>query len=197
MARLLLVALTLVCLGEIEAWDQPDFCQNKICPQFTVTETNEAFEERQYVGTVWISTKVDGASSSDIMSARSRLQNFRDTQIQAGVVISDNTWPALITVKQTVGGEVYYMSWFIPPDTQLINTDADPLVEVVTVPESTVYVRSFSDTPSIQVGKANADKLKEDLDKAGKSFDHSIYHGAGYDSFFSITHHNEIWYVKV
>ncbi len=58
---------------------------------------------------------------------------------------------------------------------------------------STSYKRIFSDTPSIKNGQDNAKLLREALVKAGKTFDHHTYDGVGYDSFFSLTHHNEIW----
>lgn len=53
--------------------------------------------------------------------------------------------------------------------------------------------RTFGGTPSVSSGQTNAVLLRQALSQAGKTFDLHTYIGAGYDSFFSLTHHNEIW----
>jgi len=55
------------------------------------------------------------------------------------------------------------------------------------------FFRSFGGSPSLNSGQENAKVLREALIKAGKTFDPHTSIGAAYDSYFSLTHHNEIW----
>ncbi|XP_047459918.1 heme-binding protein soul2 [Mugil cephalus] len=188
-----LLALLLVSLHRGHAWTPPDFCHGHQCPQYSVVETRQDFEERSYVATDWITTKVDGTGTGDVIAANSKLKDYCQRQKDAGYEISVDTSPTLITVTKGEGDDVdFTMSWFVPPGTRKPEIP-DPFVSWESKPEATVYVRVFGGTPSLESGEENAKLLREALDKAGKSLDGHAYSGASYDSYFSLTHHNEIW----
>uniref|UniRef100_A0A4W6DQ77 Uncharacterized protein n=1 Tax=Lates calcarifer TaxID=8187 RepID=A0A4W6DQ77_LATCA len=128
------LSLILVLFCSVQGWEAPDFCHQKECPEYNVFNTNSDFEERQYVSTDWITTKVESTGDSDLLAAHSRLKDYCQSK---GMV--------------------------------------------------------FTDRPSVKNGQDNAQELREALVKAGKSFDPHSYTGAGYDTYFSLTHHSEIW----
>uniref|UniRef100_A0A3Q1AW12 Heme-binding protein soul2 n=1 Tax=Amphiprion ocellaris TaxID=80972 RepID=A0A3Q1AW12_AMPOC len=101
-------------------------------------------------------------------------------------------WPALITHTEAEDGPQWFLSWFVPPDTTKPES-SDPSVTLQNKPAATVYVKVFDGTPSRERGLEKAKLLQNALEKAGKSFDSSTYVGAGYESYFSLFHHNEIW----
>ncbi|KAL3972426.1 XC chemokine receptor 1 [Sarotherodon galilaeus] len=173
-----------VCTGQ-------DFCVGK-CPHYKVLEAYPDFEVRLYDASTWITTKVDSSQASDVLAANSQLKDYAKKQTEAGFEIPTDSWPALIKVKDGKGDPEFSLSWFVPPATKTPE-DSDPLVQLESKPEATVYVRVFGGAPSIQSGQENATKLREALITAGKNFDHDIYNGAAYESYFSSTHHNEIW----
>ncbi|GAA6215042.1 heme-binding protein 2-like [Lates japonicus] len=183
-----LIALILVSFCNVQGWEAPDFCHQKECPEYNVVNTNSDFEERQYVSTDWITTKVENTGDSDLLAAHSRLKDYC---LSKGYDSPYEAWPALITVTKGEDGDKLSMSWFVPPGTTMPeNTDT---VTLVNRPAATVYVRVFTDRPSVKSGEDNTQELREALVKAGKSFDPHSYTGAGYDTYFSLTHHSEIW----
>ncbi|XP_071337697.1 heme-binding protein soul2 [Trachinotus anak] len=192
MEQLLSVLVVLVLVSFCRGWEAPDFCHQQQCPQYQVVGSHQGFEERLYVATDWISTKVESTENSAVMAAHSRLKDYCQRQKAAGNEISTDTWPALITVSGGEDGLDLSMSWFLPPGT-MKPENTDPSVTIQSRPEATIYVRVFGGTPSISIGQDNAKMLREALDRAGKTFDHHTYIGAGYDPYLSVTHHNEIW----
>ncbi|TWW78492.1 heme-binding protein soul2 [Takifugu flavidus] len=174
---LLSVLLVSSCSGE-------DFCKGKTCPAFTVIERNQNYEIHQFVPTTWIRTKVAGTSDSDFLDANGRLKSF----VKNGEISLDNTWPVLI--NHTKDNHLW-LCWFVPPNTQL--SAASSSVEIFHLPSSTFYVRNFGGIPSVQSGKSNAAKLLSDLERICSNLDSVEYSGAGYDSFWALKHHNEVW----
>lgn len=57
-----------------------------------------------------------------------------------GFEISSDTWPALVKVTDGKGDPEFSLSWFIPPGTTTPE-NSDPLVQLESKPEATVYVR--------------------------------------------------------
>ncbi|KAK9542076.1 hypothetical protein VZT92_002071 [Zoarces viviparus] len=178
---LLVLVLVSTCGGQ--DWTTPTFCRGQ-CPQFTVVETHQDFEERLYVPAEWITTKMGGSGVADLLAARSRL---------AKAATDADSWPVLITVTN---GSDLSLSWFVPPGT-MESKITDPSVTLQSRPEVTVYVRIYGGNPSIKSGEENAKILYDDLKKAEKTgADADTYTWAGYDNYISFTHHNEIWIEK-
>ncbi|CAL9687413.1 unnamed protein product [Knipowitschia caucasica] len=195
----LLLALLLGSSLSAQAWTQLDYCepQNHICPMFTLTQDHVVFEERLYAQTQWICSRVLGTGSSDVMAAVENLKAFIQQKNQElGTDVNSDAWPVLISERDQDGEVQYEMCWMVLPHVTLPNTDySNPgvLVRVDTVPQGTVYVRRFGGTPSIAEARANAVGLRQDLDQAGISYKKDFFYGAGYEGFFSLFHHNEIW----
>ncbi|XP_036980310.1 heme-binding protein soul2 [Acanthopagrus latus] len=189
MARQLALALFLflVSVCTARAWLAPDFCHEKQCPEYKLIKKGKGYEERLYDAAQWITTKVESDESIDLMAANSRLKAYCKKQNDDGYNIPEDTWPVVITVRR---GKDYYLSWFVPPGTKTPPPESDPLVTIESRPEATVYVRVFGGIPSIKGGEENAKALCKSLDKDCTD---TTYCGAGYESFFSPSHHNEIW----
>ncbi|XP_029926594.1 heme-binding protein 2-like [Myripristis murdjan] len=185
------LVLAAVCTAQAEVLES---CKGDyVCPNFTVVEKHKEFEERRYVETQWISTRMSSSSTDDMREAYYRLKDFceKDPDHQ----VSRKTWPALISISEDDGTETSVsMSWFVPPGTVLPAT-SNPKVTVETRSASTVYVKTFGGTPNHELAQDKVKILRKALDEAGKSFDHHTYAGAGYDNPLNIfiTHHNEIW----
>ncbi|XP_030604383.1 heme-binding protein soul2 [Archocentrus centrarchus] len=186
------VMFTLLTLFLVSFCTGQDFCLSKKCPQCTVVETHPEFELRLCGPTDWITTKIASTSSSDVLAANSRLKDYTKRQIKAGYDIPTDSWPVLVTVTDSEVDPKYSLSWFLPPGAKKPE-NSDPLVQLESKPEVRIYVRAFGGFPSLENGRENAKQLREALNMAGKTFDPDNYSGAGYESYFSLTHHNEIW----
>uniref|UniRef100_M3ZTX9 Heme-binding protein soul2 n=1 Tax=Xiphophorus maculatus TaxID=8083 RepID=M3ZTX9_XIPMA len=187
MEKLLLTLVTLVLVPSCSS--QSSSCSNYPCPKYQVVETNEDFEERRYVDTDWITTKLSSRDSSAFMAASKTLRAFCNKQKEAGHEVLDG-WPILIT---STDGETpsTSLSWFLAPGSNPEITDT--LVTPEHKAATTIYVRSYSGTPSRTTAEENKKILSEALTKAGKKFVSDIYIGAHYESFFALSHHNEVW----
>ncbi|XP_070842562.1 uncharacterized protein [Chaetodon trifascialis] len=165
----------------------PDSCPSQQCPQYKLINKNQDFEERLYDATKWITTKIESSAYADLMAAHSRLKDYCERQNNAGYTIADDTWPVVITVTE---GHDLSMSWFVAPGTA-IPENTDHSVTLQSKPATTVYVRPFTGTPGIQPAQENANALLEALDKNCANL--PTYSGVGYESYYAVTHHNEVW----
>ncbi|KAK5853606.1 hypothetical protein PBY51_014746 [Eleginops maclovinus] len=182
--QLLLTLLVLVPFCGGQEWKAPEYCRGSPCPQFTVVEKQQDFEERLYVASTWITTNIPNPQATDLLSANARLKS---------AVGHIDSWPVQISITN---GEDYSLSWFIPPAMNITKI-TDPSVQLENRPEVNVYVRVFGGTPSIESGKENAEKLCDSLRKAGKTCSGTEkFVGNAYESYFSITHHDEVWIDK-
>ncbi|XP_037637338.1 heme-binding protein soul2 [Sebastes umbrosus] len=179
--ELLLFVLVLVSFCGAQTWTPPAFCHGKPCPEYSVVETNteKDYELRSYVATDWITTKMAGTTIIDFTAARTRLSNVGGYS---------DSWPSLATVKN---GSEYWLSWFVAPGSNVIISN--PLVIKESRPKADVYVRTINAIPGIKEGKEKAEKFCEDLTYSNCN----SYSAAGYDTFWSTTHHNEIWINKI
>ncbi|KAK7880630.1 hypothetical protein WMY93_032726 [Mugilogobius chulae] len=193
----LVLVLVLGFTHTAPAYKQLDYCKDKICPKFIVTNSKEKYEERLYEASDWICTVLSGTSISDITSGCDRLKDFTKQQNQAlGVDIGDKVYPTVVSQQEGPSGKQYELCWMVDPKVTLktnINVDQ---VTVKTLSKGQVFVRSFEGPPSLGAGQENAEKLKRDLEEAGESFLPNTFYGAGYESPFSLSHHNEIWIRK-
>uniref|UniRef100_A0A3Q0RMP4 Heme-binding protein soul2 n=1 Tax=Amphilophus citrinellus TaxID=61819 RepID=A0A3Q0RMP4_AMPCI len=175
-----------------------DFCPKEKCPHLCLCCVQD-FEARLYGATNWITTKLDSTGARDYLAANSRklisaacIHNLILSVTTQSSEIPDDCWPVLVTVTKGEGEPKMSVSWFVPPDGKKSEM-SDPLVKLESKPEVTVYVRVFSGAPSTETGQENTKLLREALAKAGKRFDPNTHAAATYDSYFSLTHHNEIW----
>uniref|UniRef100_A0A3Q4IA23 Spondin domain-containing protein n=1 Tax=Neolamprologus brichardi TaxID=32507 RepID=A0A3Q4IA23_NEOBR len=133
MFALFALFLVSVCTGQ-------DFCAGK-CPHY------KDFEVRLYDASTWITTKIDSSRSSDVLAANSRLKDYAKKQTEAGIRGTESasvcdTWPALVKVTDGKGDPEFSLSWFIPPGTTKPE-NSDPLVQLESKPEATLYVSSY------------------------------------------------------
>ncbi|KAM4615155.1 heme-binding protein soul2 [Polymixia lowei] len=188
------LVLLLGTLFEVRGWPAPNFCHDYDCPEFEVVKKNEAFEERVYVESRWITTKVPSTKSMDLIQGFSRLKQYCNGKNEQGTQVFTKTWPALITLTEGEDGSDtnVSVSWFVPVNT-VLPKPTDPLVTEESRPAGTVYVKVFEG--SITAWHSYAEELHEALVQEGTSFKPHRYTGAGYDNpmNFFIHHHNEVW----
>ncbi|KAM4600162.1 heme-binding protein 2-like [Fundulus diaphanus] len=187
MEKLLFTLVTLVLVSSCSG--QATSCSDYPCPKYDVIKKYESFEERRYVDTDWITTKLSSKDSTSLIAAAKTLRAFCDKQKEAGNVITDG-WPALVTIAE---GDTPSMSlsWFLASDSKPVITDTSVTLEHKA--DTSVYVRSYSGTPTIAAAEENRKNLIEALVKEGKKFNPAISTGAFYHSYFSLTHYNEVW----
>ncbi|KAM4730160.1 heme-binding protein 2-like [Anableps anableps] len=187
MEKLLFTLVTLVLASSCSC--RPSSCNVYPCPHYEVIETNEDFEERRYIDSDWVTTKMKNRDANSLMIGIKTLKAFGEKQKEAGRKYYDG-WPALITI---VEGDVpsTSLSWFLAPNPEAEITDSSITLEHKA--PTTVYVRTYSGTPDPTTAEENKKILSEALVKAGKNFNPNISAGAHYESYFSLTHNNEIW----
>ncbi|MEQ2166465.1 hypothetical protein GOODEAATRI_028421 [Goodea atripinnis] len=187
MEKLLFTLVTLVVVSSCSG--QTSSCSNNPCPKYQVIDTHMDFEERHYVDTDWITTKLSSKDSNSLIAAAKTLRAFCAKHKEAGHKIIDG-WPALITTAEG-NDHSTSLSWFLAPGSKPELTDTS--VTMKHKAATTIYVRSYSGIPSLIAAEKNRKNLCEALVKAGKKFNPSISAGAHYESYFSFTHHNEVW----
>ncbi|KAM4730159.1 uncharacterized protein FYW61_010478 [Anableps anableps] len=187
MEKLLFTLVTLVLASSCSC--RPSSCNVYPCPHYEVIETNEDFEERRYFDSDWVTIKMNNRDTNSLLIAMETLHTFSEKQKEAGRKYYDG-WPVLITI---VDGDVpsTSLSCFLAPNPEAEITDSSVTLEHKA--PTTVYVRTYSGEPSPTTAEENKKTLSEALVKAGKKFNPNISVGAFYESYFSLTHHNEIW----
>lgn len=187
-----LTALCLVCLAGVSAWQAPWFCHGDDCPEFSVLDTNEDFEERFYKASHWITSDVASTDKEEATKALWKLYHYTKGENEENANV-DLPWPAIFLVEEEGDEKHVSVSWPVPPGTHLPKPN-DPTIRETHLPAGTVYVRSFSGMASEADGYANVDKLKASLKAAGKSFNPDRFVAAGYDPPVRlINRHNEVW----
>ncbi|XP_036429349.1 heme-binding protein soul2 [Colossoma macropomum] len=189
---LCLLSVVLLPLGE--CWEAPLFCHGYECPEFTVVNTYESFEERVYTSSRWITTDIASISNSDVAAGLWKLYEYTQGENTEKRVLP-TTRPGLVSVNEAGenGQRQVSVSFYVAPDTVLPQPN-DGTIKEITRPGGTIYVRVFSGVASESDAIENKNKLKEDLQTAGKLFDENMFDGAGYESMLIlIDRHNEVW----
>ncbi|KAI5107980.1 heme-binding protein soul2 precursor [Silurus meridionalis] len=190
--------LFMACFSLGGCWEAPWFCHDYICPAYTVVNTYESFEERLYEASQWITTDISSTKGSDVQEGFWKLYDFMQGENKEGMKIT-MTRPVLVSVLEGVenGDSQVSVSFFISADIVLPEPN-DETIKYKNLPSATVYVRVFDGFASEVNGLENVDKLKKDVQAAGKLFDKTRFEGAGYDSPWTlINRHNEVWIYAV
>ncbi|XP_010902477.2 heme-binding protein soul2 [Esox lucius] len=187
--------LVVVILHLAHGWDAPWFCHGYECPEFTVVNTYEDFEEREYKGCRWITSDSASDSDSDLKAAFTNLWDYTQGNNQAGGILNAHTWPALVTTTEVRERREKNVSVsFLVATENVILPTPNALIREETMPASTIYVRSFSSLSSRYTVQDNLDKLRNALALAGKSFNTYQYTMAAYENPWTlIDRHDEVW----
>ncbi|XP_053477392.1 heme-binding protein soul2 [Ictalurus furcatus] len=175
-------------------WEAPWFCHGYECPVYTVVGTYESFEERLYNASQWITTDVASTRDTDILNGLWKLYNFMQEKEIA------MARPAVVSVSQAVengSSQVVTISFFIGAAIVLPEPH-DQTIKYKVLPAAKVFVRVFDGIASEANAVENVEKLKADLQAAGKPFDGTRFKVAGYESpMILINRHNEAWIYAV
>jgi len=181
-------------------WVKPAFCSDLDCPRFQVVSTNKDYEVRRYEKSMWVtftSVGMDYAESgsigfrkcfSYIQGANERGETIKMTAPVLRKVAPDG--------QDGMEGNMS-TSFFVPYKNQpTVPKPTDPDLYIQTLPEITVYIRSFS-------GYAKDEQRLEELmklaDAIGNSaiYKHTYFYYAGYDGPYKWwDRHNEVWLEK-
>ncbi|XP_028845581.1 heme-binding protein soul2 [Denticeps clupeoides] len=177
--------------GPAAGWEIPSFCHGYDCPEFTLVQQYEGFEERFYNASHWITVDIPSMTENDVKNGCWTLHHYtkgkndRNEDIQL-------PWPVIISVQEGTMTQVS-VSMPVPPSTDLPKPD-DESIRETNMPAGRVYVRTFTGVASLDDGFDNRNKLKASLEAAGKQFVQYKFVAAGYDSPWTlINRHNEIW----
>jgi len=177
--------------NKYEDWVKPWFCKNDIdCPVFTVVSQNREYEIRTYKQAKWVTTtNRDGFGT---------LFDYISGENEGGVKV-DMTAPVKSKVDpRSWQKSTMTTSFYIPEKYQQDEAPPRPTrpdVYLETLPEVTVYVRSFSGYASTEDYTRQATMLAEAIGDSSL-YIQDYYFKNGYDSPFQpFNRHNEVWFV--
>ncbi|KAJ8014121.1 hypothetical protein DPEC_G00036970 [Dallia pectoralis] len=194
-----LIVVVVTLHGGAHGWDAPSFCRGFECPEYTVVFQNDDFEERAYNASRWMTIDIASDSESDLKSGFTSLWHYTQGDNQARETLNTRTWPALISTTGPMNGGQgsVSVSFLAAANNAILPTPNEP-IRAETQPASTIYVRSFSDNPSIFVVQTNLNMLRNSLALAGRTFNFNRFSVAAYESPWSlIGRHDEIWIYAV
>ncbi|KAL2082889.1 hypothetical protein ACEWY4_020662 [Coilia grayii] len=187
-----LLSLCALCMIPVTGWDAPWFCHGHDCPEFTVVQTYEDFEERLYSASHWLTVELSSASIEEVKKALHSLYDYTRGE-NADNEDVELLWPSLIQVEEDGDAKRGSVSWPVPAGTHLPKPN-DATIRETDMPASRVYVRAFSGLASEADGYENLAKLRASVEVAGKTFVPHRFVAAGYDPPLRlINRHNEIW----
>lgn len=177
----------------------PAFCRGLNCPRFTVVKTEKEYEIRKYEASYWTSTdmyemSIDDASSTGFRRLFSYISGNNENKTKIAM-----TCPVIIKVTPGQGPacESNFTESFMVPFSHQPKAPApsDKDVYLSSLPEMTVYVRSFGgyarEAEWIQTAATLAEAIGD-----SSLFDNTHYYTAGYDSPYQpFNRHNEVWFI--
>jgi len=173
----------------------PSFCNDLSCPRFTVVETHDEYEVRQYAASRWVTTNMTGV---DFDSAQydlfMRLFNYisGDNIAKAKVNMTCPVIDRIIPGQGPACEDNFTMSFYLPEEAPAPSSD---LVYFTDMPSMLVYVRSFSGFSSMPKYLKAAVDLTAAL-PSGTQYHTSFWYANGYDSPFKLMNrHNEVWFI--
>ncbi|KAG7333999.1 hypothetical protein KOW79_002406 [Hemibagrus wyckioides] len=186
--RFCLLLMASVSLGGCS--EAPSFCLGYDCPVYTVVNTYESFEERLYEPSQWITTDIASTRASDVQKGFWKLYYFMQGKNKDGKKITSR--PVVVSVNDASENGVS-ISFFISAGIVLPEPN-DETIKKKDLPASRVYVRVFGGIATEDDAIENVQKLKKDLQVAGKPFDDTRFEAAGYDALWKLVNrHNEVW----
>jgi len=178
----------------------PKFCKDLNCPHFVCvnkTVPSDEYTIRRYDASHWVKTSMTG--NDNFEDARytmfMRLFGYINGDNDAHKKI-DMTVPVLFGMVPKPDDKYeanFNMSFFLTMADAPAPTHQE--VQLVDLPEVTVYVRKFGGFASDMDYVDQARKLRESLPE-GTQYDDSYFYALGYDSPWTIFgRRNEVWYM--
>ncbi|XP_064635331.1 heme-binding protein 2-like [Lineus longissimus] len=180
-------------------YQPPAFCRGVDCPRFTIIKTEKEFEIRKYEVSYWTSTDMYEMDLQDAFRTGFRRLFKYITGENENKEKLAMTCPVLTKIKPGPGPtcESNFTRSFMVPFSHQPSAPAptDKDVYLNSMPEMTVYVRSFGGFASETDWIQNAADLAQAIGNASL-FDDSHFYTAGYDSPYRPTNrHNEVWFL--
>jgi len=180
------------------AWP-PAFCDGNGCPRYTVKETTDDYEVREYEASSWVSTKLS-CDHGWFAQARMFWRLFRYIQGSNDKSMKiDMTAPVIMTVTPGNKPGCYKnmtMSFWNAPEVGTPPAPTESTVFLHNMDKMTVYVKSFGGFANDSKNKRYAQLLASALDDDEVKYNKDMFYSAGYDSPYKRTNrHNEVWYI--
>ncbi|KAK3573005.1 hypothetical protein QTP86_012260 [Hemibagrus guttatus] len=153
-----------------------------------------SFEERRYEASQWITTDIASTRASDVQAGFWKLYYYMQGK-NKDEKETVTTRPVVVSVNEASenGGKQVSISFFISTGI-VVPEPNDETIRKKDLPAATVYVRVFGGIATEEDAIENVQKLKEDLQVAGKPFDGTRFEAAGYDApWILVNRHNEVW----
>ena len=181
--------------------DRPWFCHGLDCPRYSVVDSCDAYETREYEEGVWATTSIEAYNYAMAVSIGfRRLFKYIDGANEDDVKIP-MTAPVLADVTPSCGPfckQTFNVSFFVPFHMQESPpTPRDKDIEVTCSPAFTAYVASAGGYKLDEFSLSKmAGELADALDADDKKFISDHFFIAGYDPPFRVTgRHTEVWFL--
>ncbi|KAM4695535.1 heme-binding protein 2-like [Discoglossus pictus] len=177
-----------------EVSQSPLFCRQRECPKYQVLKKYETFELRLYEESRWVTTPMDeDYFGLGMVKSFRRLFKYISGKNSQGIKIP-MTVPVAIYYPLKQPSETNATMSFFVPSTLNPPSPTDQAIYLQSLPQKSIYVKSFSGYAVQSDYKKKAKALAEELAALGLSFDDSSYTSAGYnDPFTLFDRHNEVW----
>lgn len=195
------VLLAACVSAEVISWpDKPTFCKDHDCPKFTVVDSNDRYELRNYEQSYWVTTSMPVTNYW-----QNRVDNRKAFYKLFGYITGLNDqatkMPMTAPVLKYHMKDTAIMAFMIP--FQLYGKAPEPTedgVRLFTSPPRMVYVKKFSGegwNPDY-VHAAKIKELRDDLKADNITITDDTFYVAGYDgpSVRNYNKHHEVWIAK-
>lgn len=191
------VVVAVLSLASVAAGsDRPPFCRGLDCPEYTVLDSGDGIELREYKEAFWVSTKV---TEPDFGQATTIGLERLDRYI-LGFNDGDHLIPmtAPILTQMNSNTSYYVVSFFVPFELQTsppVPSSSDVYLEKKGGDK--LYVSSFGGYANIDSITTQSKVLLQKLQSRGIKIETDMHYFAAYDPPFEPTNrHNEVSFVK-
>jgi len=178
----------------------PKFCKDLDCPRFVCvnkTVPSDEYTIRRYDASHWVKTSMTGDDNFEDARYTMFMRLFGyiqgDNEARKKIPMTVPVLFGMIPKADDTYEANFNMSFFLKMDNAPTPTHQE--VQLVDLPEVTVYVRKFGGFAS-DVDYVEQAKLLREVLPEGTQYVHSYFYALGYDSPWTIFgRRNEVWYM--
>lgn len=182
---------------------KPDFCKSYECPEYTVVDKFDGYEERRYEKTVWVNAKLPAMASEYWEDTSGMSQTFMKLfRYIQGANDQQQKMDMTVPVVMTHSKDAVYMGFLVPQEfANNVPTPTDSDLEVYEGSAANFYVKEFGGWSYGLFGhnynKDYQEELMKEVLRDNKKFDERMFFTASYNSPWDLwKRHNEVWLVK-
>jgi len=182
--------------------EEPWFCHDLNCPNYTVSARRDGYEVRDYDASKWVGTNVISTSwqnASQIGFMRLFDYISGENSAKEKIPMTAPVATKIVPGQGPTCGSNFTIFFFIPFKYQASTpAPTNPDVGLFDLPKLTAYVIQYSGFASDETVTQYASKLADALDKDKTNYVTDYYFCASYDPPYRIIdRHNEVWFLAV